>query len=184
MKIKDIKISESFAESKPSIAKYVKCEKIYNETGLQDRYIIVNQDNVLIDGYIMYLVLKENNVENAYVKKIDMNKYYYMKDLLKRYGHSVQKSKSPTYKEKLTTYVYGKHPNSLNNKEYVWRIPNKWTDFDSKVEPDDMIYCSTKYGVSPVIVTKIESINCLNTDLKIKKVVSKRIIRNGELINV
>lgn len=184
MKIEDIKISETFAESKPSIAKYAKCDKIYKKIGLQDRYIVVNQDNVLIDGYIMYLVLKENNADYADVKRIDMKKYYYMKDLLRRYSHSIQESKLPTYKEELTTYVYGVHPNSLNNKEYVWRVPNKWTNFSSNIEVGDMIYCSTKYGVSPVIVTKFVERNCWNTDLKIKKVVSKRIIRNGELINV
>ena len=45
MRLSDIKISEEFAESKPSIAKYAKCDKIYKKTGLQDRYIVVDENN-------------------------------------------------------------------------------------------------------------------------------------------
>ena len=58
MKLADIKISEAFANSIPSEEKMNECRNNWNQLNRQDRYIVVNTDNVLIDGYIMYLVLK------------------------------------------------------------------------------------------------------------------------------
>ena len=68
MKLSDIKISEAFANSIPSNKKLNECRNNWNQWNRQDRYIVVNSYNVLIDGYVMYLVLKENNVEEVEVK--------------------------------------------------------------------------------------------------------------------
>ena len=62
MKLSEIKISEAFANSIPSEEKMNECRNNWNQWNRQDRYIVVNSDNVLIDGYSKYLVLKENNV--------------------------------------------------------------------------------------------------------------------------
>ena len=57
MKLSDIKISDAFANSVPSEEKLNECKNNWNQWNRQDRYIVVDHDNVLIDGYIQYLVL-------------------------------------------------------------------------------------------------------------------------------
>lgn len=67
-----IKIPASFAKSKPRIKKMEECRKFYETHGVQDRYIVLNKNNYCIDGYIMYLVLKEQGeqcVEVVYSRK-------------------------------------------------------------------------------------------------------------------
>lgn len=48
--------------------------------------------------------------------------------------------------------------------------------------PGDLIYCGTKNGIASVIVTRIEKRDSWDTDLKVKVVCSRIIIRNGELL--
>ena len=62
MKLSDIKIKDSFANSNPQIRKIEECRNYWNENHEQDRYLVVNHKDELIDGYIQYLILKENNV--------------------------------------------------------------------------------------------------------------------------
>ena len=50
------------------------CRNNYVTHGEQDRYVVVDHTNTLIDGYIMYLVLKENNVDEAKVKIFNKRK--------------------------------------------------------------------------------------------------------------
>ena len=40
----------------------------YKENNKQDRYLVVNENNYLIYGYIMYLVLKNNGAEYGDVR--------------------------------------------------------------------------------------------------------------------
>lgn len=61
-------------------------------------------------------------------------------------------------------------------------IPQTWTDMNKELRSGDLIYCLTKFGVYPVIVTRIETKNHFDTNLKIKRVWLKLIIRNGELL--
>ena len=63
MRLSEIKIPEDFKSSIPNTYKYNKCERYYKENNKQDRYLVVNENNYLIDGYIMYLVLKNNGDE-------------------------------------------------------------------------------------------------------------------------
>lgn len=184
MRLSEIKIPVDFESSTPNTSKYVKCEKYYNETGNQDRYIVVNENNVLVDGYIMYLVLKSHDVEYANAKRITLRKHKYTDRQRNRYGKLIPPEKAISYKDKRTTYVYGKHPNNINEKEYVWRIPSNWTDMNVELHSGDLIYCWTKFGVRPVIVTRIETKDHFDTNLKIKKVWSKIIIRKGESLKV
>lgn len=87
-----------------------------------------------------------------------------------------------TYKDQLTTYIYGIHPNSHNHKEYVWRVPEskKFTEFKALVQPGDTVFVNTKFGVNPLVVTKV----CteIKPDLKgeIKTVAKTRIVKGGE----
>ena len=157
MKLSDIKISEAFANSIPSEEKMNECRNNWNQWNRQDRYIVVNPDNVLIDGYIQYLVLKENNVEDWNV---------------------------PHYRNETTTYVYGVHPNSKDTKTYMWRVPDSWSNWADNIQIGDTIICSTKNGCAPVIVNKIEILNECPIDIPVKKVCNKKIRRNGIVVEI
>lgn len=182
MNFSEIMIPESFESSTPNTLKYVKCEKYYNETGNQDRYIVVDENNVLVDGYIMYLVLKNNGTEYGDVRIVTLNGHKYTDRQRNKYGKLVPPEKVISYKEKPTVYIYGKHPNGITDKEYVWRLPKSKENMYNVLLPGDLIYCSTKNGIAPVIVTRIEKRDSWDTDLKVKVVCSRIIVRNGELL--
>lgn len=181
MRLSEIKISADFESSIPNTYKYNKCENYYNKTGNQDRYIVVDEKNVLVDGYIMYLVLKNHDVEYGNVKRLTLRKHTYTDKQRKKYGRLISPKHVVTYKEKPTAYVYGKHPNSKDNKEYVWRLPQAWGYMSLMLQKGDVIYCGTRFGVAPV-VTKVELKSNFDTSLCIKKVCSHKIYRNGELL--
>lgn len=70
--IDEVKIPASFAKSKPRKRKMEECRTFYEKHEVQDRYVVLNKDNYCIDGYIMYLVLKEKGekyVEVIYARK-------------------------------------------------------------------------------------------------------------------
>lgn len=182
MRLSEFKISADFESSIPNTYKYNKCENYYNKTGNQDRYIVVDEKNVLVDGYIMYLVLKNHDVEYGNVKRLTLRKHTYTDKQRKKYGRLISPKHVVTYKEKPTAYVYGKHPNSKDNKEYVWRLPQAWGYMSLMLQKGDVIYCGTRFGVAPVVVTKVELKSNFDTSLCIKKVCSQKIYRNGELL--
>ena len=68
MRLSDICITRRLSSSIPCKKELDSCMEYWNEHHKQDRYIIINDDFVLIDGYIMYLVLKKNHVEYADVE--------------------------------------------------------------------------------------------------------------------
>lgn len=69
IKLSDIVISSDFATSVPSEQKVQKYRKRFAETSKQSKFLVLNDDNVLVDGYIQYLILKENDIEEAkYIK--------------------------------------------------------------------------------------------------------------------
>lgn len=182
MNLSEIKIPEYFESSVPSLYKYEKCCRYYKETGNQDRYIVVNENNILLDGYIMYLVLKSHGVECCDAKRIILRKHKYTDKQRAIYGRIIPPEKVLTYKEKPTVYIYGKHPNGITDKEYVWRLPKSKENMYGVLIPGDLIYCGTKNGIAPVIVTRIEKRDSWDTELKVKVVCSRIIVRNGELV--
>lgn len=182
MRLSEIKIPTDFESSIPNTYKYNKCERYYKENNKQDRYLVVNENNYLIDGYIMYLVLKNNGAEYGDVRIVTLNGHKYTDRQREKYGKLVPPEKVLTYKEKQTVYIYGKHPNGIINKEYVWRLPKSKENMYGVLLPGDLIYCSTKNGIAPVIVTRIEKRDSWDTDLKVKVVCSRIIVRNGELL--
>lgn len=130
----------------------------------------------------MYLVLKNHDVEYGNVKRLTLRKHTYTDKQRKKYGRLISPKHVVTYKEKPTAYVYGKHPNSKDNKEYVWRLPQAWGYMSLMLQKGDVIYCGTRFGVAPVVVTKVELKSNFDTSLCIKKVCSQKIYRNGELL--
>ena len=177
MKLSDIKISEVFANSIPSEDKMNECRNNWNQLSRQDRYIVINPDNVLIDGYIMYLVLKENNVEEVEVKISTRRKKRW-------YRKNVKDWNIPHYRNQTTTYVYGVHPNSKDTKTYMWRVPNSWINWADNIQIGDTIICSTKNGYAPVVVNKIEILDKCPINIPVKKVCNKQIRRNGSQVEI
>ena len=177
MKLSDIKISEAFENSIPSEKKMNICRNNWKQWHRQDRYIVINPDNVLIDGYIMYLVLKENNVEEVEVKISTRRKKRW-------YRKNVKDWNIPHYRNQTTTYVYGVHPNSKDTKTYMWRVPNSWINWADNIQIGDTIICSTKNGYAPVVVNKIEILDKCPINIPVKKVCNKQIRRNGSQVEI
>lgn len=175
MKLSDIRISDSFANTTPREEKMNECRENWKNFHRQDRYIVVNTYGVLIDGYIQYLVLKENDVEDAQIKISNHRKKRWYRKNTYDWGFS-------HYRKEYTTYVYGVHLNSFDNKEYIWRVPKSWKWFAENVQVCDKILCNTKYGVAPVVVTRVMVNDKCPVYFKVKKVASKEIRRNGFVV--
>ena len=166
MKLSDIKISETFASSTPKESKMDECRYNWNTWHRQDRVIVVNHNNVLIDGYIQYLVLKENGVNEAEVKiSNERKKRWYRKD--------VTKWENTYYRHETTTYIYGFHPNAKEPKELVWRVPKAWKGWENDLLPGDMILVDTKYGIRKIVITKIEWLDSCPVSMPVRRVYKK-----------
>lgn len=163
MKLSEIKIKESFTKTTPNEKKLEECRYNWRMYGKPDRFIVIDQDNTLVDGYCLYLVLQEHKEEETEVKVI---------------------YRKPTYKNIPTTYIYGVHPNSHGNKEYTWRVPVSWEGWSENLQIGDTIMCSTKHGIAPVIITKIERLDKCPTEHSVSKVCSKEIRRNGMVVEI
>lgn len=163
MKISNIKIKDSYVNTVPSEEKINECRRNWLIHGKQDRYIVVDQQGKLVDGYIMYLILKEQNVQEAEVKIWHCKRKRWKR---KNMGNL----EIPYYRTNLTTYIYGKHPNSNCDREYIWRIPNSWADKGKDVNVGDLVICETKFGLSPVIVARVENLECCPIERRVKKV--------------
>ena len=167
IKLNEIIISNAFLESNPSEMKIEKCRNKWKKYNKQPKPLVVDEDNVLVDGYIQYLVLKELGYEEG---------NYLVK-------HESKKEKI-SYRDTRTTYIYGKHPNSKDTKTYMWRVPKNWTNWADNIQIGDTIICSTKNGYAPVVVNKIEMLDMCPIDIRVKKVCSKKIRRNGIVLEI
>ncbi len=166
-KLSEIKITEEFLSTKPSNIKIQECRKFWAKNHKQDRYLVVNEKGYLIDGYIQYLILKENKVDEAeiQVSNVRENKW--------------RRMKKDTYRNKLTTYIYGKHPGDEKKKTYIWRVPNSdgWDEFKSNVNVNDMIFCYSKKRVAPVVVTEVVTTKNCPVIYPVNKVASREIVK-------
>ena len=70
--IDDIIIPDSFREKRPSINKINKKLEYYKLYNCFEKDIVVNKDNILVDGYINYLIYKMMNVEMVRVSVEDV----------------------------------------------------------------------------------------------------------------
>lgn len=175
MNINDIIIRESFANTAPRPNKMKICRDYWNEHHKQDRYIVVDRNNVLVDGYIQYLVLKENGVDEAEIR--------IGKDIkLKRWKRKSMEDNwdTPEYREKSTTYIIGVHPNDDSGKEYMWRVPGNWNLIADSLQINDLVFCrARKNQVAPVIIKEIKVLDRCPVDYPISKMCYKTIIRDG-----
>lgn len=145
--IDTIRISNAFQRTHPSDVKLKECSDYWNKYHKQSKMIVLSKNNVLVDGYIQYLILKENNEKIAEVEQSE-------------------------YQKEWTTYIYGIHQNG-NGKEYVWKVPKFWKGWENDLLPGDSILVKTKYGIKEIIVTKIEWLDECPIDKKVKNVYKK-----------
>lgn len=166
LKLSDIRIKDSFASSVPREEKIDECRRFWNTYREQDRWIVVNNRHTLIDGYVQYLVLKENNVEVAEV--------HYSNKRKKKWFRKVK-----TYRECETIYIYGVHTNQKDNTERVWRVPNSWgKGWVDKLNIGDILLVHTKNGLAPIEITRIEKSSICPVEFPVKTVY-KKVIKNG-----
>jgi len=65
--LKDIQISSCFKSTMPNTDKIKECYDFYKKNNKLDRDIIIDKNNVLVDGYVGYLVCKMLSKENIRV---------------------------------------------------------------------------------------------------------------------
>ena len=134
--------------------------------------ILLDYNNVLRDGYIQYLILKENGVDEATIMR------------KKKYKRLKEYKPTPSYKNSNTTYIFGIHPNSKCTKEFVWRVPASWGNWAENIEIGDTIFCQTKFGFSPVTVSRVQTLDKPPVDIRVKRVTKREIRRNGLIVEL
>lgn len=144
--LSSIKIPKFF--TKISQEKYQKKLEQF-ESGQSISLVKLSKDNVLMDGYYTYLIYKNKGFENIEVI------------------YNSPKVKNETYRTLPTLYIFGHHPNQ--ETEYVWRATSDIVDLKD-LEIGDCIFVHTKYGINPIIVTRMEVLNCSPVSMAVKKV--------------
>lgn len=168
MKLSDIKIKDSFLATTPKQEKMDECRNHWEQYHRQDRYIVVDKNNELIDGYIQYLILKENCVNEAEVKISNKRKKRWIRK-------NTYDWTAPHYRQQKTTYIFGIHLNSKCTREFVWRVPDSWIGWESDLLPGDEILVCTKHGIAPIAITRIEWLDKCPIDIPVKKVYRKMV---------
>ena len=178
IKLSEIKITDAFKQTTPNPQKVQGYREYYENYGKQAKPILVDYHNILRDGYIQYLILKENGIEEATIIRKKRNK---------KQTHSKQiqcLDVNPYYKKTETTYIFGVHPNSKCKREFIWRVPVEWNDWADNLEIGDIIKCHTKFGISPVVVNRVETLDKPPIQMFIKKVASRKICRNEMVVEL
>lgn len=146
MNIKNIIISESFAKSSPAKWKLAQCRTYYETNGEFDREIVLNGKNMLVDGYVAYLIAKEKGLSEVPISRCWIHKNLENK-----------------------TYVFGRH--KPHGKRYVWLVPQDIAD-TNKIKIGSLVAVETKYGTRNVIVNKIKKSKKPPTIFKLRKVLA------------
>ena len=123
--ISDIIIPDEFTKTTPNISKVQRIREYFNVYNTIDEPITISYSNVLMDGYIRYLIAKENNMQLIPCVVSDEN----------------FTSKRPC------KYIVGKFD---NGSEYIWKIRNKLD-----VNVGDKVLVANKNGRAIVSVVKI-----------------------------
>lgn len=123
--ISDIVISDGFTKTTPNISKVERIREYFNVYNTIDEPVTISSGNVLIDGYIRYLIAKENNIQSIPCVISDKN----------------FKPKKPM------KYIVGSFD---NGSEYIWKIRNKLD-----VNVGDKVLVANKNGRAIVSVVKI-----------------------------
>lgn len=123
--ISDIVISDGFTKTTPNISKVERIREYFNVYNTIDKPVTISSGNVLIDGYIRYLIAKENNIKSIPCVISDKN----------------FKPKKPM------KYIVGSFD---NGSEYIWKIRNKLD-----VNVGDKVLVANKNGKAVVSVVDV-----------------------------
>ena len=124
-----IRVPRKFSGSHPNEDKMNACRAYYRENHKLDRDIVVDENMQLKDGYIGYLILKENDVSVIGVKQTESGR---------------------------TTLVYGTHPGV--EKEYCWKVVADTEDtLNLKVGSHAIV--RTRFGDVEILVTRLERVS-------------------------
>ena len=169
--LNEIIVPEEFLSSKPNEDKLKECREVWNKYKIQDRYLVINKDKKLIDGYVQYLVLKENNItKNIEVRVSNISKKSFAR-------------KDLSYLHDNGYFVFGYHPNDVSKKEFCWKIPESRVGWSRNLKEGDKIFCETKFSDKcPVIVTRVLDNIGDEISFPTRKVSNKKIIRNGKKV--
>lgn len=165
--LEQIKISDEFKNSIPAESKLDECRSHWEKYHEQDRYIVVDSDGTLIDGYVQYLILKEFGEKSADILVSERKrKIWHRKPDIEE-----------SYRVKDTVYIYGYHPQLKEKKEFVWRVPASWAKkgWHESVNPGDTVYVKTKFGNSSIVVTRVETLNECPVNFPVKIVIGKKV---------
>lgn len=146
IRFEDIAIPHRFDESVPSEKKYNQKYTKYKKNGYL-RDIEVNEDNTLTDGYISYLILRNENFSGSiFVLKPE------------------DEDNPPTYKNQPTLYIFGVH--KPNGKEYVWRATSDLIDWLS-FNPGDRVWINKHHYI---YITRTEVLSSPPVNMRIKRI--------------
>lgn len=123
--ISDIIIPDEFTKTTPNISKVQRIREYFNVYNTIDKPVTISSGNVLIDGYIRYLIAKENNIQSIPCVISDKN----------------FKPKKPM------KYIVGSFD---NGSEYIWKIRNKLD-----VNVGDKVLVANKNGKAVVSVVDV-----------------------------
>ena len=152
MKLENIIIPNTFQEKHPKKDKMDECRAYYESYGKLDREIVVDHENVLIDGYVGYLVLQENNILETDVKVANRSAY----------------QKSRNYHNTETVYVYGRHAGK--QAEYVWRMTPQTKNAEC-LQVGCRAMVRTRFGIKVVEVTNVRTLKEPPVKGAVKKVI-------------
>lgn len=171
MKLSDIRIKRSFENSIPNDYKIAQCREYWKQHHLYNHDIIVKNNGFLVDGYIQYLVLKANGVEDVTVKDFDRKVYN-----AKSSARKNNKKKVKSYRDIETLYIFGIHPRGT--KERVWRVPNKFQkEWEDILNVGDAVMVKTRRGNAPIRITRIERLSECPVNIPVKRVVRKLVTK-------
>lgn len=145
--LSEIIIPNNFLTSKPSDVKVANIEEQYKNGCDIGKDIYISENNKLIDGYIRYIVLLNHGEKYADVNIVN---------------------NQPSYRNKSTTYVYGKHFN--NGKMYVWRATKKTMDINN-LAVGNIALVSTKKGNKLIVINKIENLDTPPVETAVRRVI-------------
>lgn len=145
IKLSEIIIPESFKRSKPNEWKLNKVRDYVGDHYKLDKPIVLNDNNIITDNYVRYLVALEYGIEEVpYVSDKEYNRHI--------------------------TYIVGKFDNC--NKRYKWKISK---DICIEVGDKVLVECENLDGSNEAIVTVARIFTSNNHHMLKHKSVIRRI---------
>ena len=147
VRLKDIIVPKKFSDTTPSESKMVNVRSDYHNGKNIEQDIVIDENRILTDGYIRYLVLIENNIVLADVSVVERNER--------------------AYRFVPTMYVFGKH--HPNGKTYVWRMA-RCTKDSSNLCVGNRAIVATRHGKKRITVDDIRILDNPPVEYPVRKV--------------